>query len=244
MKNITLSVFALLLLVLSSCEKEKEFSKAMSVQIQGYNIGDAKLEVSIEGMAYDKFVTQPNRQINFGKIYTYPSEQAQASLKIKDQVSGKEVYNQQLDLKDPSLELFFPFVLLGDNALEIKPPTPDPSTNKMAFYIHYPKSNDAIDVFLKNDEGKIAYLAKSVLPGKWNYADYITPADFKNSETNYTLYFTKAGTTDQWAFEDSEQKSKTPTGTLKLPKFEQKGLVCSYFITPAANQLDAVRLFK
>jgi hypothetical protein len=114
----------------------------------------------------------------------------------------------------------------------------------LAFYIHYPQSSDAIDIFLKNDAGEISYLAKNVLPSTWAYADYLTPSEFKDPTMSYTLYFAKTGTTDLWAFMDSEQLSKSPIGTLVLPKFAEQGLTRTYFVTPGTNQLDVVSLFK
>lgn len=236
--------FAMLLLGLVSCNKEKEFTRAIDIQIRGYNIGNAELEVSIDEVAYDKFKIQPNRLVDFGKVHTYPSHQNQALLKVKDIISGKEVLHQQLSLNNNELEMFFPLVLINGSLLEIKPPASDPSTNRMAFYIYYPESNDTIDIFLKDKDGKISYLAKNVQPSKWGYVDYLTAKEFDDPQNTLWLYFTKAGTTDQWAFKDSEQMSKSPVGTLLLPAFAEKGRVCTYFVTPGSNQLDVVRLFK
>lgn len=237
-------VVLFMLTVLTACNDKNELTKAVSIKIAGYNIGNSELEVSIDEVAYDKSRIQANHLLNFAKVYTYPSGKSQASLKIKDVTSGKEVYQEQLDLSKVELERFFSFVLIDGVPLQVKPQASDPSTNKVAFYIHYPQSSDAVDVFLKSDEGKMAYIAKNVQPSTWAYMNYVTPEEIKDATKNYTLYFTKAGTTDQWAFNDSEYMSRTPIGTLALPKFGEKGLVCSYFVTPGANQLDAVRLLK
>ncbi len=71
------------------------------------------------------------------------------TLKIKDLISGKDVYQQQLILNNSDLERFFQFVLIDGHQLEVKPPAADAATNKVGFYIHYPQSSDPIDVFLK-----------------------------------------------------------------------------------------------
>jgi hypothetical protein len=229
--------------LLGACNKDEITTRAVSIQINGYNVGNSELQVTIDTVVYDKFKTAPNKLVNFRNVYTYPSSKGQALLKIKDLVSGKEVYQQSLELNTKELERFLPFVFINGSALEIKPPAADPSTNKMAFYIYYPQSSDGIDVFLKNDAGQIGYIAKNVQPATWVYTNYVATKEFADPN-KHTLYFTKTGTIDNWAFDDSEQMSKTPTGTLLLPNMSEKGRVCSYFITPGSNQLEAVRLFK
>lgn len=240
MMNMKKIVFFFLLLPFLACNKEKEVTKAVSIQIKGYNIGNSELEVTIDSAVYDKFKTLANKQIDFAKVFTYPSLRNEATLKIRDVVAGKEVYRQQIKLNTSELNRFYSFIYLNGSPLEIKPPASDPSTNKMAFYLHYPQSDDAIDVFLKNQAGKTAYIAKNIKPNQWAYADYVAAEDLKDA----TIYFTKAGTTDQWAFNSSEQFSKSPIGTMQLPKLGEKGLSCSYFATPSTNQLDVVRLFN
>lgn len=245
--NIKKPVFFILLLsALAACNKEEAVTKAVSIYITGYNVGNSELEVSIDELAYDKFRTPANALLNFRKVYTYPSGKSGASLKIKDIASGMEVFQQAVQLNNGQIELFFPFVIINGHALEIKPAVADPATNKLAFYIHYPQSSDAIDIFLKNDAGQISYVAKNVQPSGWVYADYYLTADeFKDPSKDYTLYFTKAGTTDHWAFRDSEQISKSSAGgTVLLPTFGEKGLVRTYFITPGSNLLDVVSLFR
>lgn len=229
---------------LASCNKEEIKTKAVSIQIRGYNIGNSNLEVSMDAVVYDKFKTEPDKQLNFGKVYTYPASQGQGLLRIKDVISGKEVFQNQLNLNTPELERFFPFVFINGSPLEIKAPAADPSTNKMAFYIYYPQSNDGIDVFMKNKEGKTVYIARNVKPATWTYADYVTTEGFKDPNETYTWYFVKTGTTDQWAFNDSEGLSNCGTNQLYLPKKGETGRVQTYFVTPASNQLDAVSLFK
>jgi len=229
---------------LASCNKEEIKTKAVSIQIRGYNIGNSELEVSLDAVVYDKFKTAPDKVLNFAKVFTYPSNQGQALLKIKDVISGKEVYQNQLSLNTPELERFFPFVFINGSPLEIKAPAADPSTNKMAFYIYYPQSDDAIDIFMKNKAGQTVYIAKNVKPATWSYADYVTTEGFKDNNEDFTWYFVKTGTTDQWAFNDSEGMSRAGTSLLYIPKKEEKGRVQTYFVTPASNQLDAISLFK
>ncbi|AOM77833.1 hypothetical protein BFS30_12010 [Pedobacter steynii] len=249
MKQIIINMKRLMLLAIAtaglvSCNKEEIKTKAVSIQIRGYNIGNSELEISLDALVYDKFKTEPDKQLNFSKVYTYPSTQGQASLKIKDVISGKEVYQNQLSLNTPDLERFFPFVFINGNPLEIKAPAADPSTNKMAFYIYYPQSNDAIDIFMRNEAGETVYIAKNVKPATWTYADYVTTEGFKDTNKDYTWYFVKAGTTDQWAFNDSEWMSQAGTSLLYIPKQGETGRVQTYFVTPAGNQLDAISLFK
>lgn len=239
-----LAFFALIAVALVACNKDELTTKAVSIQISGYNVGNSELQVAVDTVVYSKDKTTANKLIDFRKVYTYPSTKEQALLKIKDVVSGKEVYQNQLNLGTNELERFFPFVFINGSPLEIKAPVADPATNKLAFYIYYPQSNDAIDVYMKNETGKIVYIAKDVKPAAWTYSTYVTTEGFTNTNTNYTWYFVKAGTTDQWAFNDSEWMSQFATGTLFIPKKGEKGRVQSYFVTPASNQLDVVSLFK
>lgn len=242
LKQFGLMAFAMI--ILAACNKDELKQKATSVEIIGYNIGNSELEVSIDTVVYDKFRTAPNKVLDFQKIFTYPSSKEQAILKIKDILSGKEVYQQQIKLNNGNLKNFFPFVFLNGSALEIKSPPVDPSTNKMAFYIHYPQQNDAIDIYMKNDAGKTVYLARNATPGTWAYADYLTTEGFTDPNKSYILYFVKTGTTDQWAFEDDAFKSQHASNQLFIPLKGEKGRVQPYFVTPASNQLDVVSLFQ
>lgn len=239
-----LGILFLLLTSLLACNKEQQTSKAVSIQVGGYNAGDAELEISIDTTTYPKI--QPNMPVAFGNVIAYPSGKTQAILKIKDMTSGKEVFQRQLSLGGSNLEQFFPFVFINGSVLEIKPPVADPVTNKMGFYIHYPVSTDGIDIFLQNDAGQIAYVAKNVQPSEWAYTNYQPAEGFTDPDKQYFLCFTKTGTTDSWAFEESEFKSKysyNHRGIL-FPMNQEKGLVRTYFITPAVADLRVERLFK
>lgn len=233
-----------LLILLNACSKEAEPTKAINIEVWGYNVGDAELETSIDTTIYRNFITMPNQSVTFSKVYTIPSSKKEVSLKIKNKTSGKDVYQQQINLGNGELELFFPFVFINGNILKIEPAAADASTNKLGFYIHYPQSDAALDIFLKNSAGQIVNIAQNVKPGTWIYASYLPTEGFKDKNKDYTLYFTKTGTTDSWYFEDSEAKSKSGEFSLVFPKGEERGLVRTYFVTPGTAQLEVMRLFK
>jgi hypothetical protein len=231
-------------MILNACSKEEEQMKAVNIEVWGYNVGDAELETSVDTTIYRNFITHPDAPVIFSKIYTFPSAKRKASLKIKNRTSGKEVFQQELNLGTSELELFFPFVFINGNALDIKPAAADPATNKLGFYIHYPQSEDALDIFLRNEAGQIVTIAQNVKPGSWIYASYLPQEGFKDKNKQYELCFTKTGTTDSWYFEGSEMISKSGESGLLFPKNEEKGLVRTYFVTPDAVQLNVMRLFK
>lgn len=244
MLNIRLLGLLVLLNMFIACNKEEEAAKAIGVEVWGYNVGDAELEASIDTTIYRNFTTLPDKPVIFNKIYTFPFAKKEAVLKITDKTSGKEVFRQQLNLSGGERELFFPFVFINGNALKIEPPVADPATNKMGFYIHYPQSEEALDIFLRNEAGQIAYIAQNVKPGTWIYAGYLPQEGFKDKSNSYDLCFTKTGTTDSWYFENIEAISKVGETGLLFPKGEETGLVRTYFVTPSALQLEVMRLFK
>lgn len=239
-----IAIAALLLTVPGACNKEVDVTKAVSIEIQGFNVGNSELEISMDTLVYRNAKVPSNHEVNFGYVYTYPSSKNEVSLKIKDVVSGKEVYQQQLKLNTSDLERFFQFVFINGQQLEVKPPAADPATNKLGFYIYYPASNDLIDVFMQNSEGQIAYLAKNVQPSTWVYSDFAGDENFKNPNTNYDVFFTKAGTIDSWAFNDDQYMSLGHVSSMFIPKAGTTGRVCSYFVTPGTVDLRTVRLFQ
>ncbi|MBC9934693.1 hypothetical protein [Chitinophaga qingshengii] len=243
MSNIRLRALLVLLMTFISCSKEEIPTKAINIEVWGYNVGDAELEMSVDTTIYRNATIKPNTTVNFGRVYTYPGIKKEALLKIKNKTTGKDLYQQQLQLGAGELELFFPYVLINGNELKIEPAAADPATNKLGFYIHYPQSNEALDIFLKNEAGQMMNIAKNVKPGAWIYTNYLPGEGFKDKSKQYVLYFTKTGTTDAWYFEDSEGKSNIDAFSLSLPK-EEKGLVRTYFVTPGAAQLEVIRLFK
>lgn len=236
-------IFALLLAGISSCNKEAAVSKAVSIEIKGFNVSNSPLEISVDTVVYRDFKVPSNTEVNFSKVFTYPSSTNEVVLRIKDVNSGKEIYQQQLTLNTNQIERFYQFILLDGKQLEFNPPAADPNTNKIGFYIHYPASSDPIDVYMQNDEGQKVYLAKNVTPSTWVYADYAGHEAFNNPSTNYIVYFTKAGTTDAWAFNDNQYMSQSYEDGMFIPQNGVKGRVCSYFITPGSVDLRAVRLF-
>ncbi|ASZ11195.1 hypothetical protein KTO58_19220 [Chitinophaga pendula] len=244
MSNIKLLGLFVLLIIFNACSKETAQTKAINIEVWGYNVGDAILETSIDTTVYRNFITLPNKPVTFSKVYTYPSAKKEVSVTIKNKISGAALYRQQINLETSELELFFPFVLINGNVLKVEPATADLTTNKLGFYIHYPQSDAPLDIFLKNDAGQMVYIARNVKPGSWIYANYLPQEGFKDKSKSYTLYFTQTGATDSWYFEDSEAKSKVDEFGLTFPKGEEKGLVRTYFVTPGDAQLEVMRLFK
>jgi hypothetical protein len=244
MLKIRLLGLVLLLMPFAACEKEEMQTKAINVEVWGYNVGNAVLEASIDTTIYRAFATQPDKAIIFSKIYTFSSDKGTASFKMTDKTTGKDVFTEQLDLRSSNRELFFPFVYLNGNPLKLELPVADTATNKLAFYIHYPQSEDPLDIFLRNEAGQMYYIAKGVKPGAWIKADYMAAEGFKDKTKSYWLCFTKAGTTQNWYFGATEYLSSVTESSLLLPKMEEKGLVRSFFVTPGNQQLDVIRLFK
>ncbi len=48
-----------------------EPTRAINVEIWGYNIGDAELETSIDTNVYRNFRMLPNKPLTFSKVYTF-----------------------------------------------------------------------------------------------------------------------------------------------------------------------------
>lgn len=243
--------FALAILVitgLTCCNKEVETKNAISVTIHGYNISDIPLKVTVDTVVFDKQILASNAQINFSMVYPYFPTQKEATLHVTNP-EGKDLLQQTLTLADKQLEFFFPLVNINGKLLEVNPPLPNDTTNKLGFYIYYTESNDPIDIILYNpNSGQTVYLAQNVVPLTWVYTDYL-PADGlkdKNEIGSSTVYFFKAGTFDQFAFNNDEYLSQVTAFGLYLPHSAYNlNKVQSYFITPSANgsQLDIVRLF-
>lgn len=243
-----IAFIALIAGLFTACNKDMETTKAVAFDIAGYNTTNNDLEISVDTLAFSKSPIMANSVVSFGKVYTYPSGKNEAQISIRDKQSGSEVWKQTVRLSGTDMEQFFPFVYIDGKVLEVNTPAADPATNKIGFYIHYPASNDAIDVFIKNEAGEVAYFAKKVIPGSWVYSNYVTQGGFfQNANGNFYIYCTKAGTTDNWAFDDNEDKSKVSNnnnGTFFPLLPNQKGNVRSYFITPGSSQMELVRLFK
>ncbi|WP_295118505.1 hypothetical protein [uncultured Chitinophaga sp.] len=242
------AIIALIAGFFTACNKDIETTKAVAFDIVGYNTSNNDLEISVDTVVFSRFPIAANSVVSFGKSYTYPSVKREAQISVKDKQSGNEVWKQTVRLSDAELEQFYPFVWLDGQVLAVNPPTADANTNKIGFYVHYPQSNDPIDIFIKNEAGQAAYFAKNVTPGTWVYSDYVTPEGFfQNPNGDFYIHCTKAGTTDSWAFDNNEAKSKVSNnnnGTFFPLHHTQKGNVRSYFITPGMYQMELIRLFK
>lgn len=234
---------------MASCNKDIEGKKVINVTFHGYNISDTELEVSVDTVVFDKKMLRPNGQIGFSMVYPYIYGKTEAIVRVKDKANGKELFQQKLDLTSGRLEFFNTLINIKGNVLEVKPPAADPATNKLGFYIYYPESDDPIDIFMTNQNtGETVYLAKSVKPQTWVYVDYLPAEGFqdKNIVGGCTIFFTKAGTTDQWAFNDDEYVSQTSAFSWSLPHARfNLNKVQPYFILPSPQgwEAEAVRLF-
>jgi hypothetical protein len=227
----------------TACNKETLTEKAVNITIVGYNTSSEELEVSLDTVVYKKNLLAANNEIAFGKSYAYFQGKAQATLRIKEKMSGKEIFNRQITFSGAELEPFFNFLYVDGKEITVQLPVANPSTNKLGFYVHYPPSSDALDIFMKNNAGELTYLAKNVKPGTWVYTDYMAQAGFKEPNVDYPLYFTKAGTTNNWAF-GTENLSKNVSQT-KIPRTDNtKGVVQAYFVTPNNSNTTVVRLFN
>lgn len=242
------------MLLFTACNKEEiNVEKAVQVLINGYYGGPNALQLSIDtteygpNVGYGRYIVNPDYMISHNLVYTYRSDKKR-ELTLTDTITKQVVYRKELPSNGP--KGLFNFVFLEGRELEINPPAADPATNKLGFYIHYPASNEPFDIFLyrrDNSTGQEfrAYIAKNVRPDKWVYLDYTASADFgtKNSVASSTVYFTKAGTTDQWAFYGDQNKSRMDANSMYLPTADEKGLVQPYFIKPMPSNQGLARLF-
>ncbi len=249
-KHIQAFAITLLTIVsLASCNKEIQTARVVNVAFHGYNLSDDQLEVTFDTVVYDKDIIQPNAQFHFSKVYPYLPGKGELKVHVKNKATGAELLEKTVPLSSGQLEFFFPLIYVDSKVLEVTPPQADPATNKLCFYIHYPESSDPIDIFLYNAEtGERVYLAKNVVPGTWMFTDYLPSAGFLNKSDiqQYTVYLTKAGTTDQWAFNGDEYLSQTYAHGLYIPHMGYNlNKVQSYFITPSPQgyQTDISNLF-
>lgn len=245
----------LLLATFSACNKEDlTGQKAMQVIVNGYNGGAEELEISIDTARYDetvangKFVLKPLLTFDFNAVHTYPITKNPGTLSIKNPANGQVLYTRPLP--ESGTKAIFNFIYINGKELDINAPAADASTNKLGFYMHYTENNDPVDIFLyrkdeTNGQEYREYLTKNVLPGTWIYFNYLPGVNFddKNELGKTDICFTKAGTTDQWAFQDNEKQSKTAVFGMGFPLAGEKGLVQSYFVTPGPTAMDRVRLF-
>ncbi|SEW34947.1 hypothetical protein [Chitinophaga arvensicola] len=245
------SLLLFLPLVFAACNKDNlDARKAMHVVVNGYNGSENALLITIDTTAYKgNRVLTPVSKFEMSAVYAYPGNLAQKIVTVTDTVSKKVIFTKPLP--DNGTKAAINFLYIHDKVMEITPPPADTATNKLGFYIHYSDNETPVDIFLyrldntSGQEYKV-YLAKNVKPGSWIYTNYLAGNDFGDKnllDDGSSLCFTKAGTTDQWAFEDNENKSRISVKGMGLPLAGEKGFVQPYFITPGIFQLDYARMF-
>lgn len=253
-KNIALTL--LVAIAFTACNKEDlDVEKAMHIVVNGYNGGTNALQLSIDTTQYGvaarsgAYIMKPAAIISQNLVYTYRSSK-KSTLTITDTITKKVVYSGELPAN--GTKAVFNYIFLDGKELNINAPAANPATNKLGFYIHYTISSEPFDIFLyrkDNTTGQVfrTYLAKNVIPGKWIYLDYAVPADFGTkqiiSNSSASVHFTKAGTTDEWAFDNDQNKSTVPANSMGLPVEDEKGLVQPYFLTPLPYGQGLSKLF-
>ena len=254
-KTIKLSVLSLFLSVaFMACNKEDlEAEKGMQIVVNGYNGAASNLEMTIDTTKYDgsvsngAYLTKPQSIIGTSIAYSYFG-QRQRMLTLTETGTKKVVFSSPLP--ETGTRAVFNFIYLDGKELEINSPAADPETNKLGFYMQYTDGDAPFDVFLYRMDNTTGqeyryYLAKNVRPKTWIYFDYIAPVDFgsKNLLASSSIYFTKTGTTDQWAFQDTEALSKYGASFMSFPLDGEKGLVQSYFFVHTSGLMNRSRLF-
>lgn len=244
------ALLVLLVATITACNKENlESEKAFHVLINGYNGGSNPLRVTIDTTKFNhnNYLIKPTAIIGFNVAYTYWS-QKERLVNIIDTVTKKVILSKPLPATGTKAN--FNFIYLDNALVEVNPPAANPATNKLGFYMQYTVDNTPFDIFISRTDATTGteyrqYLARDVKPKNWIYVDYIPTADFANVNflNTSTILFTKAGTTDQWAFMDSESMSKISATGLNLPLAGEKGLVQPYFLIPGPRMLEYARLF-
>lgn len=245
----------LLFIAFTACNKEEiATQKAIQVVVSGYNGSNEQLEVSIDTTRYDasvmneKYLLKPLSLFEFNVVYTYRPTAVLPVLSIRNSENDSILFTSPLSASGTKAQ--FNFTYLDGKLQELHPPEANAGANKLGFYVQYPDSEDPFDIFLYRTDANTGveyrqYLAKNVHPGTWTYIDY-TPAkafDDTNDLGKSNIYFTKAGTTDQWAFLNDETQSKIAASGLQLPRAGEIGLVQPYFIIPRGWELGFSRLF-
>ncbi|MCW3467837.1 hypothetical protein [Chitinophaga nivalis] len=248
-------IMALLLALLTACNKEEqEVEKAIHVVVNGYNGSEHEWEVAIDTTKYSqyvsngKFIIRSASITGFEATYIYRTAQLHGQMTLTDRTTGKVVLSQPLPAT--GTKAYFNFIYIDGKELALNEPAPDAATNKLGFYLYGIDKNTPVDMFLYRKDGSSGkeyreYLVKNVQPGKWVYIDYVAPVNFDNKSVlrNAFIYFTKAGTTDQWAFQDSEALSKLSLFGMSFPIAGEKGLVLPYFIKYSERPLEKSRMF-
>jgi len=250
-KRITIPVLlALLVTTIAACNKENlDSEQALHVLLNGYNGTGNAWRISIDTSEYrhNNYIIKPATVMGFNTVYTYRS-QKERFMTVTDTVT-KQVLLKKL-LPATGTKANFNFIYVDGHEVLVNPPVTDPATNKVGFYTHYTANNEPLDMFLYRKDANTGheyrqYLAKAVKPNTWIYVDYIPGEyfDTKNLLDLSQIYFTKAGTTNQWAFQNNEEMSKISAAGSGLPLAGEKGLVLPYFFINGSTKLEFSRLF-
>lgn len=237
-----------------ACNKENlDAEKAMQIIVNGYNGGAVDLEMSVDTTVYGTGVANGSYLFKAGSImgasiaYKYAG-QKERMFTLFEKDTKRVLLNRPLPAT--GTKAMFNFIYLDGREMEINPPAPDANTNKLGFYVQYTDSDAPFDVFLYRRDNTTGqeyrqYLVKNIRPKTWIYFDYMATADFGSSSLlgNSSIYFTKAGTTDQWAFQDSEALSKYNASAMSFPLSGEKGLVQPYFFAHNFGLMNRSRLF-
>lgn len=254
-KTITVLLLTLASVAFMACNKEDlKAGMAMQVLVAGYNNSDHALQISLDTSVYDvsvnngDYIIKPTSLVHFNATHRYVSGRTNKMLVITDTVTKKEVFRQQLP--ETGTKAYYNFLYIDGKEVPSQPPAADANTNKLGFYIRYAESTDPVDIFLSrtdaaNGQEYRAYLARNVQPNKWAYAGYLADEKFAtiNMLSSTNICFTKAGTTDQWAFYGDESKSKMAASSLVMPRAGEKGLVQPYLVVQGKWGLEIGRMF-
>lgn len=253
--NTIILLLALVPAVFTGCDKDDlKAGKAMQVVIAGFNSSGHALQVSLDTTVYDasvghgSYIQKPGALVHFNATHYYEAGRKNKMLVITDTVTRQEVFRQPLP--ESGTKAYFNFVYIDGKEVPSQAPAASAGTNKLGFYLRYTESNDPIDIFLyrtdaANGQEHRAYLARNVQPGAWVYVDYLANENFNtvNLLNAASICFTKAGTTDQWAFHNEESSSKMAVSSLGLPRGGEKGLVQPYFVVHVGQRLEIGRMF-
>lgn len=249
------TLIILLLAAFTACNKDDlSTGKAMQVVVAGYNSSDHALQISLDTTIYDasvnygSYIIKPSSLLHFNATHRYAPSRQHKMLVITDTVTKQEIFRQPLP--ESGTKAYFSFLYIDGKEVPAQAPAADPGTNQLGFYVHYTDSNDPVDIFLTrtdaaNGQEYRAYLARNVMPNTWAYATYLADEQFAtvNMLSAASICFTKAGTTDQWAFYDDESKSRMAASSLLLPKAGEKGIVQPYFVVHGVWGLEIGRMF-